>query len=115
MKYALLIIVLVAALTACQEPVRNEKLRELSHLRVELAVADAEAALQRGDGRVLGVLGAACEVPGTRYMCSEAEAKYGLRILEGTSDEPHRGQEEAIDARARRYARVYNETIVSRA
>lgn len=101
----------VVALCACQGPSGDHQLQAL---RVERAAADALAALEAGDVRLLGVLGVTCEVPGSVYMCSEAEQRYGLRVLKGTSDEPHEGREEELDARARRYARVYNETIISR-
>ena len=105
----------LAAISACGEPIRNEHLSELRSLRVDRASDDAEAALERDDRRLLGVLGVACEVPGTTYMCSQAAEEHGLRILEGTSDEPMEGEEEEPDARARRYALAYNRTIISRA
>jgi hypothetical protein len=89
----------------------NFTANELSSLRPEGAVEDARNAVTAGDTRLLAVNGAALEVPGVDDTPENLRAKYGIRVLEGTSDTPTPDEVELND-RARQYAMAYNREIV---
>jgi hypothetical protein len=91
----------------------NNDLGPLRELQIERAPADARVALREGDKRLIGVYGVTIEIPGTDYTSVQAEALYGVRPLEGTSDTPARGEEVELNDKAREYARSYNLTIVA--
>jgi hypothetical protein len=88
---------------------------EVSKLKLDTAGADAEAAIARGDLRLLAVYGITLEVPGTTETPSKLREKYGLRILEGTGDAITGPKDQALNKLARKYARTYNQTIISKA
>jgi len=75
------------------------------------APREARRAIYAGDCRLLGVYGFTTETPGAGY---EDAQRLGRRLIEGTSDTPMVGAEEAFNGRARRYAALYNNEILAR-
>jgi hypothetical protein len=89
------------------------KVEQVAKLKVDAAVADAKAAVARGDRRLLAVYGIALEVPGVDADVATLRQQYGLRILEGTSDAIKGPQDRLFNDNARSYAKRYNNSIVS--
>lgn len=75
----------------------------LSGVQMRSAEQDANAALARGDTRLIGVFGFAREVPGAPAV-SAYEAGGCVRMIEGTNDY----ENSWANKRAREYARRYN-------
>lgn len=102
------------AATACDQNGAAESFRELEGLRVSHASSDAERAIEGGDQRLLGILGAGCEVPGTAFRsCEEAELTRDVRVLEGTSDDILSDRHLRLVRNARRYAAAYNAAVLA--
>ena len=84
---------------------------DASSLTVGRAEDDADSALARGDASLLGVFGYAREVPAAPEGTAYKPGRCKVRMIEGTSDDGPR----ELNDRAREYARLYNERIISRA
>jgi hypothetical protein len=116
----------IAALNACSPDAHTKAGREralaafrvidaknarlLERIKIDTAVADADKALRRGDGRVLGVVGFS-SVPGEGNRSSARSC--GVRIIKGTSDVVS-DRTMALNLRARGYATAYNARINER-
>jgi hypothetical protein len=61
----------------------------------------------------LAVRGYAIEVPGAREDVQSLQAKYGVRLIEGTSDMINGPEQEKLVRNARAYAELYNQTILT--
>lgn len=95
-------LIAIAALTsACIDPV--------GQMDASNAERDAHAALAQGDERLIGVYGFSAEAPGATPADEE---RHGVRFIENTSDTPSGPAEVAQNARAREYAKRYNEAIL---
>lgn len=101
------------ASTADTKPLSDMKAEEVARLKVSTAELDAKNAVAHGDKRLLAVYGLTVEVPGVQGDVSELRAKYGLRILEGTSDAIKGPSDRVLNQTARNYAARYNQTVVS--
>jgi hypothetical protein len=86
---------------------------DVMKLRPENAEPDARSALARGDTRLLAVYGYTVEVPGVQADAEELRLKYGLRMLEGTSDSYKGDGAQRLNETARRYASAYNRIVIS--
>ena len=82
-------------------------------LKVEMAERDAKAAMAHGDRRLLAVYGITFEVPGTVEAVPILRQKFGLRVLQGTGDALNGSKDKAFNDNARRYAKKYNQTVLS--
>jgi hypothetical protein len=76
-----------------------------------MAARDAQRAMKNGDYRLLAVYGFTTEVPGTDLSAYEAKDRYGVRVIEGTSDDMRWPGEKWLNDNARAYAEKYNRTI----
>ena len=83
---------------------------ELRSLDILNAASDAQAALRRGDKRLVGVNGYALTVPGTDLPTDLVARRYGVRAIEGTSD----NGEHDLNQAARVYATLYNQALLRR-
>lgn len=108
---ALGFVCLISCSVAPTAPDSKDGRTEASSLIVSSAEGDAEAALSRGDTRLLGLFGYAREVPGAPEGTAYTSGRCQVRMIEGTSDDGPR----ELNARAREYARRYNERIISKA
>lgn len=99
--------------TADTKPPGDMKIEEVSKLKISTAESDARIAVAHGDKRLLAVYGVTTEVPGVRGEAGELRAKYGLRILQGTSDAIKGPSDRVLNQNARSYAALYNQTVVS--
>jgi hypothetical protein len=113
-----IILVLLAALPICDvafadKSADNMKVEDVMHLKPEKAEVDARQALAHGDTRLLAVYGYTVEVPGVRANAGELKVKYGLRMLEGTTDSYKNDRDRQMNENARRYASIYNRIVVS--
>jgi len=86
---------------------------QVANLKVDAAETDARAAIARGDQRLLAVYGITVEVPGVDTSVATLRQRYGLRILEGTSDAIKGPQDRLLNENARKYAKKYNRIIIS--
>jgi TPR repeat protein len=95
------------------EWMRMQPGRDPQKLKEDDATADAKKAIAAGDFRLVGVYGYSVEVPGAPTDdWFEVKSKYGIRMIEGTSDTESGPEEEAFNNNARSYARKYNEVIL---
>ncbi len=112
-------VVLLALSLVCQGAFADQpsgdsvKAEVVSHLKPESAESDARVAVAHGDRRLLAVYGYTIEVPGVRTAVTELKARYGLRMLEGTSDSYQSPGDQKLNENARRYASIYNRTVIS--
>ena len=111
-------LVLLAALPICDVAFADKsggsmKVEEVMHLKPENAEADARSAVARGDTRLLAVYGYTVQVPGVRADTGELKVKYGLRMLEGTTDSYKDDRDRQMNENVRRYASIYNRIVVS--
>ena len=72
----------------------------------------ADAALARGETRLLAVRGFAIDTPG---VDSEAASRYGRTVIANTSDHPDDASCERYQAEAETYAERYNKRVLERA
>ncbi|WP_445145043.1 hypothetical protein [Dyella sp. Tek66A03] len=105
--------VIVLSTTACTQKVdavgckSTSDLVAIRALKLESAENDAASDSNKGDHRLLGIhSGVGLMVPG--LATNPDTSGYGLRIVEGT-DTPCSPEESALNTRALRYARKYNE------
>ena len=77
-----------------------------------VAERDARRAISSGDHRLLAVAGFSLEVPGTAMTAGQAEATYGLRDIQGTSDTFGSPVEAFNNIAARNYAGAYNRAVI---
>lgn len=91
----------------------GSEIMRAGELNPATAEADARQSLDRGDRRLLAVAGFSLEIPGTQLTASQAEAAYGIREIEGTSDMLDSPGAERANANARSYAETYNRTIIA--
>jgi hypothetical protein len=96
-----------------ESTVTSMKAEDVRHLVVGHAENDAKSAIARGDRRLLAVYGLTLEVPGVSDDVSKLRSKYGLRILEGTSDAIKDAQDRQTNLNARKYAKEYNRVVIS--
>jgi outer membrane lipoprotein LolB len=98
-----------------QVPMQNSNYTVLRGLKIENAVTDAEASMRSNDFRLLAIRGYTLDVPGTSEDIQSIKATYGIREIEGTSDAIDGSEHERLIENARRYAMVYNKTIIANA
>lgn len=114
MRYVLLALILASGVmpALAAESVPNE-IQQLRWLDGADPIADAKAALDRKDFRLVGVNGYTWIMPGVpESLKFEYKKKYGMRILEGTSDNLLNKEHEWLDALAYNYAERYNEFLL---
>lgn len=85
----------------------------LPNLDPATAEADAKHALAAHDSHLLGVNGYATELPGVDDRDAEMARKIGVKTIPGTSDAPAGPVCAKRNAKARRYAEIYNRTILN--
>jgi hypothetical protein len=102
MKHVALVIALAFIAAACDR---------YPALRTHGAPLDAQRAVAAGDCRLVGVYGLTTETPGAPY---EEKVRRGVRVIEGTSDEPDGPAAIRLNDRARRYAERYNREVLAR-
>jgi hypothetical protein len=95
------------------KPADGVRAEDVIRLQVEHAESDARSAIARGDRRLLAVYGYTTEVPGVNAGVTELRARYGLRMLEGTSDSYKGSKDKALNENARKYASLYNRVVIS--
>jgi hypothetical protein len=94
-------------------PTGSIKPEMVAQLKVSNAESDARGAVAHGDKRLLAVYGYTLMVPGVRGDASELRARYGLRILEGTSDAYKDASDREFNETARKYAATYNRVVIA--
>lgn len=85
-----------------------DDLRTLEHAD---AAQDVQAAIRGNDLRFLGIAGYVVEVPGAETS-RHLHEKYGVRVIEGTSDVVFGREHSRLIGVARRYARQYNALLL---
>jgi hypothetical protein len=85
----------------------------LKGLKIENATADAQRAVAANDYRLLGVKGFTVEVPGVGRDAYDLEKRYGVKVIEGTSDAFSVDEDRRLNEDARAYAKRYNELVLS--
>lgn len=104
------------------EPISNESakydsndLEEILQLAVNTAdyQEDFHQAIERGDTRFIGVKGFTLQVPGVLGFDENFGQKYGVKIIEGTSDSHDDSASLAWQEFCEDYARNYNELLLS--
>jgi hypothetical protein len=94
-------------------PTDSIKPEMVAQLKVTNAESDARSAVAHGDKRLLAVYGYTLMVPGVHDDASALRAKYGLRILNGTSDAYKDSSDREFNENARKYASIYNRIVVA--
>ena len=75
--------------------------------------AEARLAIQRGDCRVLAIIGFAPEPPGIDISLSQY--RFGYYFFQGTSDNMHGGDQLAYTKAAYAFAEKYNKLVLAEA
>jgi hypothetical protein len=76
--------------------------------------AEVAAAVSKGDFRFVGVMGLALAVPGVPDYQDKYAAKYGVRVIEHTSDAIESSEHAQLQEVARTYAERYNKLLLTR-
>lgn len=89
------------------------EVRELRWIETADPVADAKAALAKGDHRLRAIRGLGITLPGTDSMALERLYRdYGINEIEGTTDSFENAEHHRLNEMAYRYAEVYNRQIL---
>ena len=97
---------------ACAE---NNQIEQLRWIENANPTADAEAALKKKDYTLLAVQGYTWVIPGTEELKkSEYKARYGVRVIQGTSDAALNKEHLRLIHRATEYAASYNRYLLKR-
>lgn len=100
----------------CSPKPAAEEVRQLQWLEAADPIADATAALSKRDKRLVGVNGYTGMIPGVEETRKEDyRNRYGLRILEGSSDALVNHEHQRLVELACQYAEKYNTYIVAHA
>tara|TARA_R110000764_G_scaffold19609_2_gene51281 strand:- start:77 stop:493 length:417 start_codon:yes stop_codon:yes gene_type:complete len=75
----------------------------------------ARRALEKGDCRVYGLRAYSTSVPSVDLMFSEIQKRFGVVVIQGTTETPRNQAEVEFNDGAFRFARDYNAQIVMRA
>jgi hypothetical protein len=101
-------------LLGCSSKQASEKVRQLQWLDTANPIADATSALAKNDKRLVGIYGFTWTIPGVEEQRKEDyRDRYGLRMLDGTSDAPVNAEHERLVDLAGRYAKKYNSVILT--
>jgi hypothetical protein len=103
------ILLLASAVAACSPTngkMRAQSCPELESLLPARAAADARAAAQRGDTRLLMIGGYVGTVPGARGISAPT------RLVEGTGDDQSAACQD-LRPQAEKYASIYNRTVAA--
>jgi len=88
---------------------------QLDSVRAANPTADAEAALARGDYRLVGIQGYSLQVPGLNPRDWERYGStYGFRVVAGTDEITRSNDQWALQGAAYRYAQAYNRLVLQR-
>jgi hypothetical protein len=113
------ILLLLASLYVCTttfadtKPTDIMKADEVAQLKIANAESAAKSAVAQGDRRLLAIRGYTIEIPGVRGETTALRAKYGIRMLEGTSDAYENQNSQQINENARKYASIYNRVVIA--
>jgi hypothetical protein len=109
-------IALAVATSACSHTTegcgRAENFDAMKSLDLANAEADARRAYALKDYRLLAINGFTLEVPGTSDT-DAARSRYGVKIIEGTSDALCSTEQGNLIKKSRAYAEKYNQTMIS--
>jgi len=83
--------------------------------RIENAERDANEALLKKDYRLLGIHAYSANVPGLdrSEKTQKLISTYGMKVIEGTTDNEVTAKDAELNKAARRYAEKYNKVIIS--
>jgi hypothetical protein len=113
MRKCLLLTITSVALIATAGPLPGSYEAQIAALEAFISqdpIKRANASIEKGDFRLLGVRGYAVEVPGVGHDLAICNAiRDNVNIIEGTSDDGAR----ALNEKARKYAARYNAFVVS--
>jgi len=109
--FLLPLILSVAALQGCSEKTAKyaDQIRALESADV---AAEVEAAVSKGDLRFVGVMGFGLLVPGVPDYQEKYAARYGVRVIENTSDAIENEEHRRLQDAAYRYAEKYNSLLI---
>ena len=86
-----------------------EKVKQLRWVESADPISDAKRSIENGNFALLGIAGYTVTIPGVDESKKfEYREKYGLRILEGTSDVVHGTEHLRLIRLAKGYAKKYN-------
>ena len=103
-------------LIGCSPKPAAEEVRQLRWLEAADPISDAYAALSKNDKRLVGVNGYTWIIPGVEEQRKDDyRNRYGLRILEGTSDVIVNSEHGRLVGLAGQYAKKYNTYILAHA
>ena len=111
MRNLLTIIAFLFSFSVIAEEDPAEKLKWLYSAN---PVVDAEKALKNGNYKLKAVHGFVLSIPGTKYKkFNELKNKYGVEVIEGTSDDIQNKEHGKLNNLANNYAKQYNAVILS--
>lgn len=110
------IVIAAAVLLGCSHKeveCRSDKnLDHLKSLTLERAIQNADLAYVSGDKRLLGIHSVGLDVPA---LSGNPDAyRYGIKIVEGTTDTVCNDQERSLMDNAREYSKRYNQEILKK-
>ena len=76
--------------------------------------AEVDAAVSTGDLRFVGVMGIGLIVPGVPDYHEKYAAKYGVRVIENTSDAIESKEHGRLQEVAYEYAEKYNRRLIAK-
>jgi hypothetical protein len=75
---------------------------------------DVEEAILRNDWRFVGVMGYTTEVPGVEHFSKQYRKEYGVRVIEGTTDNVTSPDLAHLNEIAHSYALKYNKLLLKK-
>lgn len=75
---------------------------------------DVEKAIKQGDWRFIGVNGYTTIIPGTEDKDAKTIKKFGVRVIEGTSDFVENDDIRRLNTIGRKYATEYNRALLQK-
>ncbi|HUX89794.1 MAG TPA: hypothetical protein VMV48_03795 [Gallionellaceae bacterium] len=115
-KFLAVLLLAFITLNVCAAETEPEEVRQLRWVQQANPIVDAKAAVARNDFVLLGVLGYTWSIPGIqeekKFVFRE---KYGVKLLEGTSDVILGTEHGRLIKLATEYAEKYNQYVLSHA
>lgn len=93
---------------------KSKYTNQIKILRTADVTADVSSAVSKKDFRFVGVMGFAMIVPGVPDYAQKYSDKYGVRLIENTSDCIEGPQHEELQRVAREYAEKYNRILLTK-
>lgn len=96
---------------AAEGPPAGQYAQQIVDLKNANVAVEVDANLKKGDRRFVGVMQYGLDIPGLRINRLVAENKYGVRVIDNTSDAIESNEHLQLQLGAKKYAETYNKLL----